>query len=314
MKNTDRKYIYIMLFFCGLTLFLYYLTPIYTALFLAFTLAPLVTWTMRHKVLFSSCLLVIGFGIWKFTPLLQQELTFAFKGLLSLLHTLQSEMTGNFSTSSWTEKIVTQLESYLSAETVVSSIQLSSAFIMECALFLSLFLLALITFTKQPNWIIAWLPKRKQVSLRPVVQQAQTVTTLFFRNEFILIGVTWLASSLFLLVIQFPHAFLVGLGIAILDVIPFLGVSIFYLPLSFYFFTTSHTLEALLTLLFFFLLVLTRHLLEPLLWKQRVQLPALVVLLILSSSLLLLGVKGFLLIPICFVIAGYIQLEKEPVH
>lgn len=70
----------------------------------------------------------------------------------------------------------------------------------------------------------------------------------------------------------------------------------------------GHPLKSIITLS---VLAFSRHVVEPLLWKQRVQLPALVVLVILSSALMLFGIKGFLLIPLCFVAVAQLQLQSS---
>ena len=70
----------------------------------------------------------------------------------------------------------------------------------------------------------------------------------------------------------------------------------------------GHPLKSIITLS---VLVFSRHVVEPLLWKQRVQLPALVVLVILSSALMLFGIKGFLLIPLCFVAVAQLQQQSS---
>lgn len=292
--------------------FLQFVTPVYTALFLAFALSPIMTWAKAHKILFGLILIMFCCMIYLLIPKLYIQMIHALEELIEVISSLQVHLPKIISEKDSYDWFVQMLEPMVSGKVVFTSLHISSAFVMESALFLSLFLLALVTFYFNPNWMISWLPHRTHSAVQTLYADAQSVTALFFRNELLLILITWLLSSLFLLCIHFPHAWVVGLGIAVLDVIPFLGISLFYIPLGTYFFMTDQVLEGFLTILFFLFLIVSRHLIEPLLWKQQIQLPSIIVLIIISSSLLVFGVKGFLLIPLCFVVSIYLQTQKKP--
>lgn len=109
-----------------------------------------------------------------------------------------------------------------------------------------------------------------------------------------------------------PSALLIGLFISILDLFPFIGVSLFYLPFARYLFYSVQWLLTLYCIFFFIFLIISRHFLEPVLWKTAVKIPSLPLLVMMSSSLLLIGVKGFLVIPLCFVFINYWRETKKP--
>lgn len=250
-------------------------------------------------------------GGWVTLPLIQMEMQAAGTSIVATIQKLSEqfpEIAEPFHSNEWNFEA---LHSFFAADTIYATLQLSSGWVMEAALFCSLFFIALITFVRKPASWLSLLPTTKQQAAQQLLTNTQSISYTFFRNEFILISITWILSWLFLYLIHFPHAFVVGLLIALLDVIPFLGVSLFYLPLAFYLLAENQVFHGTMTLLFFFFLAFSRHLIEPLLWKQRVSLPTLAVLVILSSALMLFGVKGFLLIPLCFVAVSQLQLSNR---
>lgn len=292
-------------------LMLWFLTPIYCALFFAFTATPLVQYMIRHPWKSLISFLVVFLGGWFTLPFIKNELQAAGISIVSTVQKLSEQfpdIAKPFHSNEWDFEA---LQSFFAADTLYATLQLSSGWVMEAALFCSLFFIALVTFVRKPASWISLLPTNKQQAVQQLLTSAQSISYTFFRNEVLLISITWLLSWLFLFTIHFPHAFVVGLLIAVLDVIPFLGVSLFYLPLAFYLLAENQEFHGAMTLLFFFFLVFSRHLIEPLLWKQRVSLPTLAVLVILSSALMLFGVKGFLLIPLCFVTVAQFQVLSK---
>ena len=311
MKMSGHSLYIFITISCLCILMLWFLTPIYCALFFAFTATPLVQHMIRHPWKAIITFGLVFLGGWVTLPFIKSELQTAGTSIVGTVLKLSEQypdVAKPFHSKEWNFEA---LHSFFAADTLYATLQLSSGWVMEAALFCSLFFIALVTFVRRPTSWLSILPANKQQAAQQLLTNAQSISYTFFRNEVLLISITWILSWLFLFIIHFPHAFVVGLLIAVLDVIPFLGVSLFYLPLAFYFFTENQGFHGAMTLLFFFFLVFSRHLIEPLLWKQRVSLPTLAVLVILSSALMLFGVKGFLLIPLCFIAVAQFQVLSK---
>lgn len=291
---------------------LYFLTPLYLALFLAFTLSPLFQWIRKSRV--SSWLLLIG-TICITLLLFVTVPYYVYAGLKELTPAIENliqqlRLPIHMPISPTFEDLIP--EDLFTFETMFQSIQVSSKVLMESVLFVTLFSMACYQFYKDPLWFLTLFHSSQKQRYAVSIQRAQQMAYLFFKNEAILIIITWAASSLFLYSIHFPQPILIGFVIAILDLVPFVGVSVFYIPLMIILFASDQILTSIYCLVFFLFLISSRHFIEPMLWKNAVQVPSLVLLIFLSSSVLLLGVKGLLLIPLCFVLFSKFIDTKKP--
>ena len=91
--------------------------------------------------------------------------------------------------------------------------------------------------------------------------------------------------------------------IALADILPFLGIGLFLIPLAIYhFFVQNHFLALALVVLYIFVQI-TRQLTESMLWSHTLHIRMIHTFLISAGSVLIFGFYGILLSPIFLVIA-----------
>ncbi|OZS77231.1 hypothetical protein CF394_12725 [Tetzosporium hominis] len=137
---------------------LWFLTPINCALFLAFTLTLVAHYVKGHPLKSIITLSVLAFGVWISAPLAVNEAKQAGNSVIELIQNLTSELPELIQPLHVSEWNLEVLQSFVETDTVYTTLQLSSDWIMEIALFCSLFFIALITFVRRPDVLIYWMP------------------------------------------------------------------------------------------------------------------------------------------------------------
>lgn len=278
----------------------YWLAPIYLGVFSAFTLASLIQtihptrfskWSLISlSLVVASCFAYVSFMLYqsaeKFIPNLHIWLDF-----------LLQQTTSSFPS----DTLQTMAKEVISFETIVLSFTHSTSIVMDLLLFIVIFLSAFIQFYRQPDWYVPLLPREKRNRYSNTMQRVQQMSSLFFRNEVLLFGFTWFATTLFAWLVHVPQPFFIGFLVALADLIPFIGISLFYIPFTVYGYMTEQWMIVVVTLVTYVFVVITRQLLEPLLWKPSVRIPTFLLLVCLTSLVMILGVKGLLLLPLLFI-------------
>lgn len=99
--------------------------------------------------------------------------------------------------------------------------------------------------------------------------------------------------------------------IALADCLPFLGIGLFLIPLTIYYFFVQQQLLGVAIIVLYLFVQTTRQLTESMLWSHTLHIRMIHTFLISAASILLFGFYGILLSPILLVVA--IKLKQSPI-
>ena len=99
--------------------------------------------------------------------------------------------------------------------------------------------------------------------------------------------------------------------IAFADSLPFLGIGIFLIPLSIYFFIVGQPVVGSLIIALYIFVQLIRQLTESMLWSHTFHLRMIHTFIISAASVLLFGLYGIILSPILLMLA--IKAKQHPI-
>ncbi|MGB5823160.1 MAG: sporulation integral membrane protein YtvI [Proteocatella sp.] len=152
------------------------------------------------------------------------------------------------------------------------------------------------------GFIVRQLPEEIKTSLSEV--KTHTVKTLwkFGKAYGIIIGITFIELSIGFLILKIDKAFTIAALIAIMDIIPVLGVGGIVIPWAIIkFFTGEITVAAGLVVIYVFVLVV-RNIIEPKVVGDQVGLHPIVMLMCMFAGVQIFGFIGLFLLPIIIII------------
>ncbi|MDZ5712450.1 AI-2E family transporter [Jeotgalibacillus haloalkalitolerans] len=120
----------------------------------------------------------------------------------------------------------------------------------------------------------------------------------YFLSQLLLSLFTFIITLTGLLIIGNPHPFLLALLSAGLDFVPLAGSLLLFLPLTVFYFIQSGPAAAAGTLVIYIVIIAVRQIAEPKIVGDRMGLHPLAALIILYTSVTLLGLKGLILTPV----------------
>ncbi len=120
----------------------------------------------------------------------------------------------------------------------------------------------------------------------------------YLKAQFILMGVTFLLSTIGLLLLGVSYAPLIALIIAIVDFVPLLGPAVIYVPWILSYLILGNSQLALFLFLLYLLVTLVRQFLQPQILSVQIGLDPLLTLLSLYAGLRLMGVVGIIIGPL----------------
>ncbi len=126
----------------------------------------------------------------------------------------------------------------------------------------------------------------------------------YIRAYTILMGITFLITWLTLRFFKVQYAFVLGGVAGILDLIPFLGIVVIYLPIIIYYFIINEKILAIILSIIFLLLSILRQILEPKLVSTNIGISPLSTL-----AAIFIGVQAKGVIGIVFFL-GFITMHK----
>lgn len=120
----------------------------------------------------------------------------------------------------------------------------------------------------------------------------------FIRAYSAIISITFVELSVGFWIIGIPNAFLFGLVVAIIDVLPILGTGAVLLPWSIISFIIGNTRIGVGMLILYIVITAVRQTLEPKIVGQQIGLHPIVTLLLMYVGAQLMGVLGLLMLPV----------------
>jgi sporulation integral membrane protein YtvI len=147
-------------------------------------------------------------------------------------------------------------------------------------------------------------PSSVQSSAGEIIYHLKKAVAGFMKAQFILISITMLLIFTGLSLLKVEHAITIALLTALVDLLPYIGTGIIFIPWAIYLFITGNfALTIGLTLLYMFI-VIVRQFLEPKILSSSIGLNPLAVLLAIFISVQLWGVVGIIIAPILVVIGN----------
>lgn len=163
------------------------------------------------------------------------------------------------------------------------------------------------------HFFISLLPKQWRQDAWRVKSEISTGILGLLRSQLILVCMTAGLAILGLVIIRAPYAWLLGLLAGFLDLIPMLGPSAVFFPLSCYYFVIDDIGQGLAVLAVLGIILLIRQLAEPRIVGGSIGLHPLTSLAAIYLGAQLFGISGFLLGPLLLIILkGFFVVVIKP--
>mgnify|MGYP001279904475 CR=1 FL=1 len=167
-------------------------------------------------------------------------------------------------------------------------------------------LLAAFFISKDWDKIAAWLadkmPARIVRTVHAVWADLHRALFGFVRAQLILISITTMLVIIGLFLLRVPYALTVGLLIGLVDLLPYLGTSIVFIPWIIYVFIEGNFKLGIGLAIVYAIVMIARHLSEPKVYSSSLGLYPLVTLISLFIGLKLFGFIGLLIGPTLVII------------
>ena len=148
------------------------------------------------------------------------------------------------------------------------------------------------------------MPERTDRQLRSMTDALKASAVGFFKAQFILLALTGILLFAGLLILRVEHALTISLGAVAVDLLPYLGTGVMFLPwIAFSFLTGNYGLAAGLSILYM-VIIIVRQLLEPKILASSTGINPLALLIAMFACLKLWGAAGLLFAPLLLVFFG----------
>lgn len=147
--------------------------------------------------------------------------------------------------------------------------------------------------------------------IKEIIDDTEKGIVGYIKSQLILMAITFIAYSIGLYIIGAPLPILIGLGIAILDVIPVLGSGLVIIPWSLISFISGNTDMGIKLAILYVALTIFRQLIEPKITGDQIGLRPLYTFVVTILGSLILGPVGVVAGPIIAVIINSIYKAKK---
>ena len=145
----------------------------------------------------------------------------------------------------------------------------------------------------------------------------KTLFGTYLKAQLIILTVTCTLSVMGLLILKNPYAFLLGILIGLMDMLPFLGTGCFYIPCCIFSLFQAKFFHSAIYITLYLVTAFSREFLEPKLLGKKYGIPSIVILMVLYLGIELFGLSGVILGPFYFllcyeIISFFTSPQKEP--
>ncbi|WZL74261.1 sporulation integral membrane protein YtvI [Clostridiaceae bacterium 35-E11] len=158
------------------------------------------------------------------------------------------------------------------------------------------------------NFFIAHIPRSSLYKGRILKQDLWSALMGYVKAQVILMFITFVESSIGLIIIGLDYAVLIALIASIIDALPILGTGFVYIPLILFHGLSGHYDTAIHISILYGIIIVIRQVLEPKILGKAIGLYPLVTLFSMYVGLKLLGIWGLIMGPITVII--FITLQK----
>lgn len=158
------------------------------------------------------------------------------------------------------------------------------------------------------------LPKVWYANFTNIVQKSITSLFKYVKSQFILAGITFIGSVIAFIVIAEPYPFTISLVLALLDILPVLGIGVVMIPWAIYYGVVGNMSKAITIIVIYAILLIIRQLLEPKVVSSSLGIKPIITLLSMFVGFKVFGVFGMIFGPIlCIILKDVfgIVLESE---
>lgn len=142
-------------------------------------------------------------------------------------------------------------------------------------------------------------------------EYAKNAFFIYLKSYTMLFFITFVELSVGLWILGIPYAVLVGLGIAVFDILPVLGTGGVLLPWAVVLFLMKEHMLAAGIILLYVVIVVIRNILEPRLIGRQIGLHPLVTLIAMFLGLKLVGILGMIAFPVALTVLISLKRGKE---
>jgi len=148
------------------------------------------------------------------------------------------------------------------------------------------------------------LPMKKMI--KDVMNSLEKSLLGYIKAQLILMFVTAIIITIGLLILKIDHAISIAFIIALIDIIPLIGIGIVFIPWIIYlFFMKSYSLTISISILYI-VIIIVRQIIEPKILATNIGLSPLTALIILFIGIQLWGVSGIIIAPFVLVFVSAI--------
>ena len=300
--QNSQKYMVLLLYIS----LIYFIFPIILGLFLAYLCFPLFQFIHRQfRIPYFIVVFIISSILFS---LIGVFFYFVIQSLIELFPSVQATLQ-RFSENEIDHVIFPYLIEKLSSMIQEVSVFLVSLvknglhslfdfFLVTMAFYFSIF-----ESKKNRLWFFTYVPKAYRAEWARYFTKVMSLISYFIFVEIQLFTLTFLLLSGGFFLLSFDAPILKAFVIALADSLPFLGIGIFLIPLSVYFLIINQNILAIAILILYIFVLISRQLVESMLWSHTLHIRMIHTFLISAASILIFGFYGILLSPILLMVA-----------
>lgn len=145
-------------------------------------------------------------------------------------------------------------------------------------------------------------PQRVRISGSSIFSDLKKALVGFLKAQIILISITMVTVVIGLLIMRIEHGVTIGILIGLVDLLPYLGTGLIFVPWIIYSFVAGHVGIGIGLSILYAIIVIQRQLLEPKVLSSTIGLDPLATLVALFVGFKLLGFLGLIVGPVTLVI------------
>lgn len=308
--QSSGKYVILLLYFA----LFYFIFPIILGLFFAYLFFPIFDYFKRTFkvpfvliVFFISLLLFSLLGM--FIYLIIQSVIQVFPSIQTTLQVFSE----NYLSHPLLPYFIEKLSSIINEVTLffVNFLKNGLNSLFDLFLFAIAFYFSLFESKKNRLWFFTYAPKAYRKEWSRYFTKAMELISYFIFVEIQLFTLTFILLSAGFYFLSFDAPVTKAFVIALADCLPFLGIGLFLIPLTIYYFFVQQQLLGVAIIVLYLFVQTTRQLTESMLWSHTLHIRMIHTFLISAASILLFGFYGILLSPILLVVA--IKLKQSPI-
>lgn len=295
-------------------LVIWFIFPISIAIFFAYLIYPIVEFCYKRlklpyiisAITISILIFLITYSLFYITV---QSLIGIYPELQSHIGKIPIIESANFKIFETVyEQSMSLIDSLILS--IINSLQLLFGYILEFFIFLFAFFFSLFESKKNRTWFFIYVPKQYRNEWKNYFIKVIDLFGYFLFVSFQLFMITFVLLSIGFSLLKFEQPISKAFLISVFDFLPFFGIGIFLIPIAIYFFVVGQSYLGIAILVLFLFIMITRQIIESMLWAQTFQLRAIHTFFISATSILLFGIYGVILSPIIILFALKIKQKS----